>query len=324
MAMAIVVIVAFRCVLLVITSVADDDTLSGGTGYFDTGGAHNVSVSSPAARERVIGNDLRDGRTFGPTRKHRSIMYRRVDRGYTHINNVDDDNDDEDGPDVRISFELHDPRTLPLTNVFNPYVLCPTGEVMIGKSRRPTGQYRTGVLPPSLVRVAEDDIGVVEEGANSGGRVLDFTATLSTNLRVMFVGDSVLVQLAHAVDESLLEGETIESRKIGSRSVLWESWTGHDGGSILAPTRGGGVSATWRMTGLISMANEGNPPANSVGGGMESRGNRQVSELQVSSVIDEFIAAGRYVIAGRWQQLDDRGRGLRRCRIPRHARLDGT
>ncbi|KAL3806115.1 hypothetical protein ACHAXA_011223 [Cyclostephanos tholiformis] len=282
MAMAIVVIIVCHGVLLIITSITDYDAMGEGRD-FDMG-PYNVTAYSPSPDidGLVIGHDVDEGRTFRPTRNHRTIMYRRggIDGGYSHNIN-DDENDDGDGPpDVRISFELHDPNTLPLTNVFDPHVLCPIGEVTIGRNRRRTGQNRTGGLPPSLVRVAEDDDGGGGEGEyrdgrrrvdvdrrSSGGRVLDFTASLTTNLRIMFVGDSVLVQLAQAVDEFLLEGRTLESRKIGDRSVLWEAWTGHDGGSILAPTRGGGVSATWRMTGLLSMANEGKPPANSVGGG---------------------------------------------------------
>ena len=72
-----------------------------------------------------------------------------------------------------------------------------------------------------------------------------------------------MVQLAQAVDEFF------GGRELGSRTVLRESWTNHDGQLVVAPTRGGGVSAMWRMTGLISAANKGKAPANSPGGGWD-------------------------------------------------------
>lgn len=55
--------------------------------------------------------------------------------------------------------------------------------------------------------------------------------------------------------------------ELSSRTLLWDAWPGHVGGSIVSPTYGNGVSATWRMTGLLSIKGEGRPPANSAGGG---------------------------------------------------------
>ena len=46
---------------------------------------------------------------------------------------------------------------------------------------------------------------------------------------------------------------------------------GHDGGTMVAPTRGGGVTALWRMTGLLSASKKGAPPANSAGGGWSDK-----------------------------------------------------
>ena len=132
---------------------------------------------------------------------------------------------------ARISFQLHDPKDWELSNVFNLYVKCPLGKVTMGKRKVPTGEYRSGKLPQSLVR---DD---------EGNRVLDFTTTISTDLKILIIGDSVGVQLAQAFDE-MVGGKELESR-----TVAWEAWRGHDGGTVVAPTRGGGVSALWRMTG---------------------------------------------------------------------------
>jgi len=154
---------------------------------------------------------------------------------------------------ARISFNLHDPKDWQLSNDFNLYVKCPLGEVTIGKRKVPTGEYRSGKLPQSLVR---DD---------EGNRILDFTTTISTDLKILIIGDSVGVQLAQAFDE-MVGGKELESR-----TVVWEAWRGHDGGTVVAPTRGGGVSALWRMTGLLSKKMKGKPPANSGGGGWSDK-----------------------------------------------------
>ncbi|KAL7538030.1 hypothetical protein ACHAWF_005968 [Thalassiosira exigua] len=159
---------------------------------------------------------------------------------------------------VRISFELHDPKTVPLTNAFNLYVRCPLGKVLAGKHKIYTGEFRTGDLPPSLSRVTN---GFDARGTIRSGRVLDFTTTVSTDLKLLLVGDSVMIQLAQAFDEM------VGGVDLGTRSVAWEAWHGHDGGTIVSPARGGGASATWRMTALLSRRGRGRKPANSPGGG---------------------------------------------------------
>ena len=146
--------------------------------------------------------------------------------------------------EVRISFELHDPNTKPLTNAFvYPDKKCPSGGV------------RDGALPPSLIRI-DDTI-----DGRSSGRVLDVTVTITTNLKILFIGDSVTVQLSEVFDESL------GGLEMQSRTVLWESWSKNEGGTIVSPTRGGGISALWRMTGLLSNSRKNKPPANRHGGG---------------------------------------------------------
>ena len=149
---------------------------------------------------------------------------------------------------IRISFQLHDPITVPVNNTFNPYVTCPPGDVIQGRGRRrkPTGEKRKVELPPSLINV--------EQSAEypRGGRVLNFTATISTNLKILQIGDSVGVQLAQTFDEMVgCRNGNVTSSVNGtgfcrSRYVLSEAWSGHDGRSILWHTIGGGVSAMWR------------------------------------------------------------------------------
>ncbi len=170
-----------------------------------------------------------------------------------------------DDKNVRISFELHDPHAIPLENIFNLYVTCPVGSITTGKKKKiPTGLHRSGEIPPLLKRVVDQQD---MYGRSRSGRVLDFTVTVSTNLKLLFIGDSVMVQLAQAFDEMVIMDKKQDQEITTTRKVLWESWRGHDGGTIVAPTRGGGVSGLWRMTGLLSRLNKGKPPPNSAGGG---------------------------------------------------------
>lgn len=156
-------------------------------------------------------------------------------------------------PRIRISFQLHDPNTLKLHLLPTTFLRCPLGEVIIGKGKSPSGQIRTGELPPLLVGV--------QNAFGKSKQVLDFTVTLSTDLKLFFVGDSVMQQFAQVIDESF-GGRNTEARKI-----LWKTGGVHESGTVLAPTRGGGVSAFWRMTGLLSKSKMGSAPANSPGGG---------------------------------------------------------
>jgi hypothetical protein len=205
-----------------------------------------------------------------------------------------------DNNNVRITFELHDPQSIPLHNMFNPYVTCPLSRITTGKKKRiPTEQFRSGELPPSLKRVVDQQD---MHGRYRSGRVLDFTVTISTNLKLLFIGDSVLVQLAQAFDEMVL----IMDKKQGdkqipntTRKVLWESWHGHDGGTIVAPTRGGGVSALWRMTGLLTRSSKGKPPANSAGGGWSDT----EIDLLTNYVYDDIMMMNREKPPQQLQQL---------------------
>lgn len=145
---------------------------------------------------------------------------------------------------VRISFQLHDPKVLPLQNVFNLYEKCPLGQVMQGhkKHLKPSGEVREGILPPSLSNVVQSN------DYPRDGRVLNFTATITTNLKILSIGDSVLLQLAQAFDEMVgcrnnNNGTGFNCRP---RVVTWEAWAGHDGRTIVPSTIGGGVSAMWR------------------------------------------------------------------------------
>lgn len=95
-------------------------------------------------------------------------------------------------------------------------------------------------LPPSLADMS----------------VLNFTASVRTDLRIAFMGDSIGAQFAQAFDAAALGGN-------GGRDRRWAQGYRYNPAldwvseclSVAAPLEGGGVSALWRMTGLMSADN---------------------------------------------------------------------
>eukprot|EP00581_Thalassiosira_minuscula_P016975 CAMPEP_0183715720 /NCGR_PEP_ID=MMETSP0737-20130205/9836_1 /TAXON_ID=385413 /ORGANISM="Thalassiosira miniscula, Strain CCMP1093" /LENGTH=630 /DNA_ID=CAMNT_0025944851 /DNA_START=119 /DNA_END=2011 /DNA_ORIENTATION=+ len=165
---------------------------------------------------------------------------------------------------LHITFQLHDPKTVPQKTDLHQNK-CPLGElfhVLENGTKFPQGIIRTGELPPSLVRVHVDEQSVRFDNTTShvgsgSGRVLDFAATISTNLKILFIGDSVMMQLSQAFDQMVMGGVNGQNHENTSgnntRKFLWKHWVRtEDGGTIVAPTRGGGVSGSYRMTGLLS------------------------------------------------------------------------
>ncbi|KAL7530037.1 hypothetical protein ACHAXR_004550 [Thalassiosira sp. AJA248-18] len=160
--------------------------------------------------------------------------------------------------DIRISFQLHDPQSFPFRNEFSaPAYLCRLGELP------KVGGIRTGEIPRTLLLGGIGNY--YSDTKRSGGRVLDFTTTISSNLNILQIGDSLTIQLAQALDEMLgSTGHELPNR----RHQIWEAYKGGEGGTLVAPTRGGGIHGAWRITGLLSAANRGKPETkNKVGGG---------------------------------------------------------
>lgn len=220
----------------------------------------HTSASEVATTTSINNHSVSDlaNQVFYQTPFHSHIKLR--PSNYTHHNNYNDSVQLTYGKgvnrNVRISFELHDPMKVPLTNVFHPDIMT---------CRRFIDEKTDVILPPPLSRVVQN------EDYPRGGRVLNLTATISTNLKILHIGDSVMVQLAQTFHEMVgCRNAALSGNGTGfcrPRVVLHESWRGHEGRSILAPTIGGGVSAMWRMTGLLSRSREGKPPANRRGGG---------------------------------------------------------
>ena len=123
---------------------------------------------------------------------------------------------------VRISFRLHNPEDEPRPDKFLSV------STFFCKDRAP--------LPPSL-------------GANGNGRLFDFTTTVSTNLNILFMGDSLGHQFSQGFEAAAL-GKGHESKRrvhqkynVGSKQF--------DCLVTSAPIRGGGATGFWRYTKLL-------------------------------------------------------------------------
>lgn len=90
---------------------------------------------------------------------------------------------------------------------------------------------------------------------------LNFTTKVSTNLKILFMGDSVGVQNAQSFQEAA--GAT-------KRNVLRYAW-GNFEGLFVSDTNGGGVVAGWRITDLMQRSRENKPLPNRSGGGWKRK-----------------------------------------------------
>ena len=127
------------------------------------------------------------------------------------------------GSNVRISFRLHDPDVVSVPLKFAGVV-----------------GYRCGgdmaELPPSL----------------SGRTVLNFTTTVSTDLKIAFIGDSISEQFAQAFDATVI-GDGYERTRLALTYRNGRNKENvHNCFSVAAPVRGGGTSAFWRVATLMS------------------------------------------------------------------------
>lgn len=130
---------------------------------------------------------------------------------------------------IRISFSLHnDLRIQPIPDKF-------TGVV----------GYRCGGnadLPPTL----------------SKSTILNFTTSISTNLNLLFLGDSIAEQFSQSWDASVL-GAGYETHRFAKTYRNGpDNINVHNCLSVSAPIRGGGVSAFWRIATLMSEVTQTN------------------------------------------------------------------
>ena len=127
---------------------------------------------------------------------------------------------------IRISFRLHNQLDEGLPTKFlsvKPY--------MCGSNKAP--------LPTSL----------------SQSTILNFTATISTNLKIVHVGDSLSQQFVQGFDATLLGSSYEYNRNVLAEYFYEGKIYSHNCLSVAAPIRGGGVSSYWRITDLLSKTN---------------------------------------------------------------------
>lgn len=91
-------------------------------------------------------------------------------------------------------------------------------------------------------------------------QAFNYTTTVSTDLNILFMGDSVGLQFAQAFDE--VAGVTAENRE-----RLREYNYKMEGLTIAGPLRGGGIAAGWRITGMLTRWGENKPLPYAYGGG---------------------------------------------------------
>ena len=83
-------------------------------------------------------------------------------------------------------------------------------------------------------------------------KYFNFIASIKTDLKIIFIGDSVGAQFAQAFDSAVLdEGQEDSARATKLYGFNSNQDLFHLCMSISAPIRGGGVSAFWRVTNLI-------------------------------------------------------------------------
>jgi len=117
-----------------------------------------------------------------------------------------------------------------------------------------------------------------------GGRILDFTTSVATDLKILFLGDSVAEQFGRGFESAcsgvpgevaMMEARDQLSNKTqnvpASPKVLLEIFDGKSVGRACvfasAPVRGGGAVGMWRVVNLFSMSREGMQTCNSFQGG---------------------------------------------------------
>jgi hypothetical protein len=141
---------------------------------------------------------------------------------------------------IRISYILHPKSSRPYgyNNTLTRYLQCPIVEA----NERRRGR-----------------VGLPAEMKNATG-VLDFTTSVTSDLKILFMGDSVSIQYSKGFEEAA-------GALHAHRAVLRYTRGTNEGLHVSAPVRGGGVVAGWRMTGLLSRRRENKPLPNSSRGG---------------------------------------------------------
>ena len=158
-----------------------------------------------------------------------------------HIRNINQE-EINNTTSIRISFQVHDPNILPFRNRF-------TGECSFGPLDG-EGGVRGREIPSTLWRGGL----YIDDNRNYTHPlgVLDIGTTISTNLNILHIGDSVTQQIAGAMDEMLGAYELQSRNSVQLKNALKSQYFSSSAGYTVAPTYGGGAQFTWRVVKLLS------------------------------------------------------------------------
>jgi hypothetical protein len=129
----------------------------------------------------------------------------------------------------------------PYNVTFGPFTRCTLGVVY----------NKRGKKPIERTPLSKELHGIIDK---------DFTVTIQTNMKIISVGDSVLMQFHEVLEESV--GMLWNDTFVGKRHVYHNAWGEHESVSVSAPVNGGGVLAAFRMTGLLLQSGKGRKPPN--------------------------------------------------------------
>jgi hypothetical protein len=138
-----------------------------------------------------------------------------------------------------VNYQLHYGQ--PYNVTFGPFTRCTLGVVY----------NKRGKKPIERTPLSKELHGIIDK---------DFTVTIQTNMKIISVGDSVLMQFHEVLEESV--GMLWNDTFVGKRHVYHNAWGEHESVSVSAPVNGGGVLAAFRMTGLLLQSGKGRKPPN--------------------------------------------------------------
>eukprot|EP00571_Detonula_confervacea_P009733 CAMPEP_0172322886 /NCGR_PEP_ID=MMETSP1058-20130122/47199_1 /TAXON_ID=83371 /ORGANISM="Detonula confervacea, Strain CCMP 353" /LENGTH=295 /DNA_ID=CAMNT_0013038749 /DNA_START=254 /DNA_END=1138 /DNA_ORIENTATION=- len=171
-----------------------------------------------------------------------------ANKGDDHVIQAINGGDGE--PHPRVSFRLHDPND---------------------ESVNPPDKYES--IPKYLCRDKAELSPDLDKRT-----ILNFRTSISTDLKILFVGDSVAGQFAQTFDTSVLGPDNNKARSIKGQFHGNNGNEAHICLTSSAPIRGGGVSAYWRFTNMMNEHNKfGNGACGS--GDMKRWGTDQVVSL---------------------------------------------
>ena len=158
--------------------------------------------------------------------------------------------------------------------------------------------------------------GSSSSSSSRGGRYLDFQTDVSTDLRILFLGDSVAEQIGRAFDnaasghpgdvalkyarEVLNETSLLFDKLPSNPRISLENFHvyGETRSCLFAsgPVRGGGYIGMWRVVKLLSTGRKDGPTCNSHAGGWNDKQYKQMveQEFHPPNMTNETITIGKY------------------------------